>query len=196
MAGHRATPNTSARCGPSSARTVTDVKPRACGRCGTARTGEDPCPTRHQIVDLPPIEPVFDAWRLHARRCVPCGQTTVATLPEGVSSLGYGPGVDAMVGQLAGEMRTSKRTTAETMTQVFGVPMSTGAVIDAQTRVSAALAAPCDAAVTHAQTRDLKNADESRWKQGQTAGYLWVCVTACVTVFMIQAARSEAAVAP
>ena len=175
------------------ARSVTDVKPRGCARCGAALTGDDPCPTRHQVVDLPPIESVFDEWRLHALWCAPCDQTTVAELPAGVSSLGYGPGVDAMVGQLAGEMRTSKRATAETMTQVFGVPMSTGAVIDAQTRVSAALAAPCAAAVAHAQAQPVKNADESRWKEGQTAGYLWVCVTAWVTVFMIQAARTEAA---
>lgn len=175
------------------ARSVTDVKPPVCADCGTSLTGDDPCPTRHQIVDLPPIEPLLDEWRLHALPCHACGETTVAELPEGVASLGYGPGVDAMVGQLAGEMRSSKRSTAETMTQVFGVPMSVGAVIDAQVRVSAALATPCAEAVTYAQAQPIKNADESPWKQGPIAGYLWVCVTACVTVFMIQASRAEAA---
>lgn len=175
------------------ARTVTDVKPPSCAQCGTALTGDDPCPVRHQVVDLPPIAPLVDEWRLHALACDVCGEMTTAELPAGVPSLGYGPGVDAMVGQLAGEMRTSKRTTAETMTQVFGVPMSTGAVIDAQTRVSAALAAPCVEAVRHAQAQPRKNADESPWKQGQIRGYLWVCVTTLVTVFMIQASRAEAA---
>ena len=45
----------------------------------------------------------------------------------------------------------------------------------------------------HAQAQPRKNADESPWKQGATRGYLWVCVTAFVTVFLIQATRAEVA---
>ena len=175
------------------ARSVTVVKPTVCARCSANLVGNDPCPLRHQVVDLPPIEPIVDEWQLHSLACDSCGHTTQALIPEGVSTLGFGPGVDAMVGQIAGEMRSSKRTTAETMTAVFGVPMSCGAVMDAQTRVSNALAPSCDEAVIHAQGQSVKNADESPWKQGATRGYLWVCVTAWVTVFMIQTSRAAAA---
>jgi transposase len=98
-----------------------------------------------------------------------------------------------MVGQLAGEMRASKRTTAETMTKVFGVPMSIGAVIDAQNRVAAAVAEPCREARAHVQQQTVKNADETPWKQGVRKAYIWVCVTACVTVFVIQTSRAATA---
>ena len=174
------------------ARSVTEVRPVSCRRCGHRLRGKDAAPKRHQVVDVPPIEPVFDEWRLHTLACPACAHRTEAILPEGVPTLGYGPGVDAMVGQLAGELRLSKRTTAETMTHVLGVPMSVGAVMDAQNRVMEALAAPMQEAMVHAQAQPIKHADETPIWQKEARGYLWVCVTAMVTVFSIQLSRSGA----
>lgn len=171
------------------ARHSTDSIPSACAHCGSDQLDDDPSPHRHQVVDLPPIKPVFDECRQHARRCRHCAHVTVGPLPADMTSLGFGPGVDAMVGQLAGEQRLGKRAVAEAMTEVFGVPMSTGAVIDAQNRVSAALATPVADAVLHAQNQPVKNADETPWWQGTTRAYLWVCVTSLVTVFQVHLTR-------
>lgn len=175
------------------ARRLVDSVPSSCEHCGSDQLDDDPSPHRHQVVDLPLIRPVFDECRQHARRCRDCAHVTVGPLPADMTSLGFGPGVDAMVGQLAGEQRLSKRATAEAMTEVFGVPMSTGAVIDAQTRVSAALAAPVADALAHAQHQAVKNADETPWWQGTARAYLWVCVTSLVTVFQVHLTRKAAA---
>lgn len=175
------------------ARRLVDSIPAECEHCGSDQLDHDPNPHRHQVVDLPPIVPVFDECRQHARRCRDCAHVTVGPLPADMSSLGFGPGVDAMVGQLAGEQRLGKRAVAEAMAEVFGVPMSTGAVIDAQTRVSDALAVPVADAVVHAQKQDVKNADETPWWQGTQKAYLWVCVTALVTVFQVHLTRKAAA---
>lgn len=175
------------------ARHSTDSVPSACEHCGSTQLDDDPSPHRHQVVDLPPIVPVFDECRQHARRCRDCAHVTIGPLPADMTSLGFGPGVDAMVGQLAGEQRLSKRAVAEAMTEVFGVPMSTGAVIDAQTRVSEALAAPVAEATKHVQAQSVKNADETPWWQGTVRAYLWVCVTALVTVFQVHLTRKAEA---
>ena len=177
------------------ARSVTEVKPPSCERCGKKLRGEDPCPRRHQIVDLPVIEPLLDEYRLHTLECEDkaCGHRTEARLPEGVSSIGFGPGVDAMVGQVAGMMRTGKRTTADTMLDLFGVPMSVGAVMDAQTRLSKAVEVPCDKVLVYAQKQDIENADETGWPEGTRGVFLWVCVTTMVVAFLIQAKRSASA---
>jgi hypothetical protein len=171
------------------ARRLVDSIPPACEHCGSDQLDDDPSPHRHQVVDLPLIKPVFDECRQHARRCRDCAYVTVGPLPADMTSLGFGPGVDAMVGQLAGEQRLGKRAVAEAMTEVFGVPMSTGAVIDAQNRVSTALATPVADAVLHAQNQPVKNADETPWWQGTTRAYLWVCVTSLVTVFQVHLTR-------
>ena len=175
------------------ARRLVDSVPDVCEHCGSDQLDDDPSPHRHQVVDLPPLAPVFDECRRHARRCRECAHVTVGPLPADLSSLGFGPGVDAMVGQLTGEQRLSKRATAEAMTEVFGVPMSTGAVVDAQTRVSAALAAPVAEATQHAQAQLVKNADETPWWQGTERAYLWVCVTSLVTVFQVHLTRNAKA---
>ena len=145
------------------------------------------------MVDLPPIVPVFDECRQHARRCRDCAHVPVGPLPADMSSLGFGPGVDARVGQLAGEPRRGKRAVAEAMAEVFGVPMSTGAVIDAQTRVSDALAAPVADALLHVQTQPVTNVDETPWWQGAQRAYLWVCVTSLVTIFQVHLTRKAEA---
>jgi transposase len=177
------------------ARLVMEVKPPLCERCGKKLSGEDLCPRRHQIVDLPVIEPFFDEYRLHTLAChdQACGHFTGASLPAGVSSIGFGPGVDAMVGQVAGMMRASKRTTADTMLGVFGVPMSLGAVIDAQQRCSKAIEAPCAEALAYTQKQPIKNADETSWKEGTRGAYIWVCVTSMVVAFVIQTSRAGSA---
>lgn len=177
------------------AKLVMELKPPACERCGRKLSGEDPAPRRHQIVDLPVIEPVFEEYRLHTLECQEraCGHFTEARLPERVSSIGFGPGVDAMVGQVAGMMRVSKRATAATMLGVFGVPMSLGAVIDAQQRLSKAIETPCAEALAYTQQQVIKNADETSWKEGTNSAYIWVCVTSMVVAFVIQTSRAAAA---
>lgn len=175
------------------ARSFSEAIPDACEDCGSHSLAEDPEPHRHQVFDSPPIAPLFDECSQHARPCLDCGHVTVGPLPEGMSSLGYTAGVDAMVGLLAGELRLSKSVTAETMTQVFRVPMSTGAVIDAQNRVSAALAEPVAEATEYVQQQPVKNADETPWFQGLQKAYLWACVTSLVTVFQVHLTRKATA---
>ena len=42
-----------------------DIKPETCRCCGAALFGEDPEPLRHQVAELPPIEPDVTEYRLH-----------------------------------------------------------------------------------------------------------------------------------
>src|SRR6058998_1408997 len=43
---------------------VTDCKPTRCRRCGHPLSGEDAEPRRHQVAELPPIEPEVREYRL------------------------------------------------------------------------------------------------------------------------------------
>ncbi len=48
---------------------VMEHQPDACRRCGMLLAGEDPEPLRHQVIEIPPITPVFDHHRLHRMGC-------------------------------------------------------------------------------------------------------------------------------
>lgn len=64
---------------------VIDHHPTTCSICGESLRGEDENPYRHQIVDIPPIEPIVIEHRLHSLTCHKCGTSTRATLPGSVN---------------------------------------------------------------------------------------------------------------
>jgi len=173
---------------------VTVVKPERCERCDAKLDGDDPDPLRHQVFDLPKIEPSVEEWQLHARTCrVPgCGHVTRAKLPEGVPARSFGPGVDAAIGVLMGDYGLSKRDVPEVMHDLFGLDMSVGAVIGCQDEVSAALEPPVEEVKAHVIVQPVKNADETSWRQGpkRSRVWLWGLITPLATFFMIHSRRN------
>lgn len=169
---------------------LTVVKPETCERCSEPLVEYHPEPVRHQHVELPPVKPWVHEHQLCAGWCEDCGAWTQAKLPEGIPSRTFGPSVDALVGVLLGVYRLSKRAVVGLMGELFHLRMSVGAVVDCQRAVSEALASPVAEAHAHAQRQPVKNADETSWRQGLRRAWLWVLVTAPVTVFMIHLDRS------
>ena len=79
-----------------------DIKPETCHGCGAALLGDDPEPWRHQVAELPPIEPVVTEYRLHRLICEECGEKTCGQLPAGVPRGAFGPRLQAVLSLLAG----------------------------------------------------------------------------------------------
>lgn len=175
------------------------LKPKQCERCAAALAGDDPEPHRHQVFELPKIEPIVTEYEQHTLGCQQCGHGTRARMPAGVPTRIFGPSVEAACGYFMGVHRVGKRGTAEIMQDVFGLPMSLGAVVDSQNEVSRALDTPYVEAVAHAQAAPIKNADETSWREGKTKGranaWLWTLVTSTVIVFMIHRSRAQDAAA-
>ena len=48
---------------------VCPVKPERCRRCQHPLSGEDPAPQRHQVTDLPPVQPVVTEYQLQQLVC-------------------------------------------------------------------------------------------------------------------------------
>lgn len=171
------------------------LKPKHCERCTAALSGSDPKPRRHQVFELPKIEPIVTEYELHTLDCKKCGHATRVGLPAGVPTRVFGPSVEAACGYFMGVHRVGKRGTAEIMFDVFGLPISVGAVVDSQNEVSRALEQPYAAAVAHAQAAPIKNADETSWREGNVKGranaWLWTLVTSTVIVFMIHRSRAQ-----
>lgn len=168
------------------------LRPKRCRACSAALFGEDPSPRRHQVFELPPIEPIVEEYVLHSLDCV-CGVRTAATLPVGVPTGAFGPSVVAWAATLMGVYRLSKRAVPELMHDMFGLSMSVGAVVGCQQIASLALAAPVDEAKTFVTDASVKHADETGWREARRKAWLWTVVTATVTVFMIHTRRNASA---
>jgi transposase len=174
-----------------------DVWPERCERCqdtlpraGRAEVGE---PDRHQVSEIPPLRAHVAEFRLHTQCCPSCDWATTASLPEGVPKGAFGPRLQAIVAACSGVYHMSKRMVAGALSDLFGIPISTGSVIACEQRVSDAIAPAVEEAQAHLQRQAVVHADETGWQQGRERAWLWVAATALVAVFIIHARRSAAA---
>jgi transposase len=166
--------------------------PKQCEACAGLLHGQDPEPHRHQVFELPPVEPIVTEYRQHALDCRLCHHRTVGKLPEGIPTRAFGPTVDATIAVLMGVYRLTKRQVPELMHDFFGLPMSVGAVLGCQKSASAAIAEPVEDARSYVKKQPVKHADETGWREGigRSRAWLWTVVTTQVVVFMIHARRN------
>lgn len=180
---------------------VIDHHPTACPSCGESLNGEDANPYRHQIVEIPPIEPIVIEHRLHQLTCGRCGTDTRATLPDYVNPSGYGVRVVGIVALLSGVYRNSHRMVQTALAELFGISMSLGTVNKLRLEASDAIAKCVDEAKLYVQHQVVVGADETSFKQGnidggnpkQSQAWLWVAVTPLVTFLEIALTRCTSA---
>ncbi len=186
----------------SACESVLDHHPKTCSCCGEILLGEDANPYRHQIVEIPPINPIIVEHRLHKLVCQQCGTSTRATLPVDVHPSGYGVRVVALVTVLSGLYRHSQRMVQSAMQDIFGISMSLGTVNNLRLEASNAVESAVDEAKIYVQNSHVVGADETSFVQGnvdgcndkKSQGWLWVAVTPLVTFFQIALSRcSDAA---
>ena len=168
---------------------VLPVKPTHCARCRHPLSGEDGQPQRHQVTELPPVQPVVTEYQLHSLVCPACGATTRAALPLGVPPGGFGPRVQAVVALCTGAYRLSKRTTQEVMADLFGIAMGLGTISHLEQATVQAVATPVAEAQAYVRTQPVAYLDETGWCEGRTRAWLWVAVTTWVTVFAVRLSR-------
>ncbi len=85
------------------------LKPDVC-TCGSTNLKDtDQEPLRHQVVDIPPIEPQVTEYVQHICQCLDCGAFIYRSLPDELKRQHFGPGVLSIVGILTGTLNTSKR---------------------------------------------------------------------------------------
>jgi len=170
---------------------VTPCYPEGCRRCGGELQPDSAAPKRHQVWDLPPIEPVVDEYQLFRGHCPCCGITTQAQLPAGVPTGQCGPRLAAFTGLLMGHFRQSKRRTSMFLGDLLNIPCSPAWTVKIQNLLSEAIA------VAYGQLRgELENqpqlfVDESPTKEKRMKAWLWVAVARSFAVFGIFGNRSR-----
>jgi transposase len=168
---------------------VVPIKPDQCRHCGAALKGEDPQPYRHQVTEIPPLEPVVIEYQLATLTCEQCGQTTRAGLPLGVPERVFGPRLQSIGSLLSGVYRLSRRQVEALMADIFRVELALGSLKNLEEDTSEAVAQPVVSAQAYVQAQAQANLDETGWFQENKPAWLWVAVTTWVTIFVIRFSR-------
>ncbi len=148
---------------------VTHEPGRCAGLSGAAVSRTE----RRQVIDLPEdIRARVTEHQVIARRCC-CGTVTPGAAPAGVTApVQYGPRVTAACAYLWHGQFLSRGRTCEAVSELFGVPVSPGAVAGMVRRIAGTLGAPLEAIRKALVTADVAHFDETGFR---VAGKLaWV----------------------
>jgi transposase len=174
---------------PERLRHVIECRPPHCRRCGHDLHGDDPEPLRHQVAEVPPIQPAVDEYRLHRLECPRCRTSTRAALPPGVPAGAFGPRLRAILSALAGAYRLGKRPIRQLASDLLGLSISVGMICRLERRSAADLEAPVEELRRHVRAAASAHIDETSWKQGRDKAWLWTAVAGPATVFTIATSR-------
>lgn len=168
-------------------------KPTSCTKCGALLLGDDPTPYRHQVTELPIVKPRVIEHQVHCIDCPCCGQRNRGDLSPEVAASWFGPNVISLVGLLMGRYRLSKRQVTHLLAECFGITMAASTVVNQQQVISQALAAPVAELEPVVKNEPVCYIDETSWRQVGAAkhSWLWMVVTAQVTLFRIAPSRSS-----
>jgi len=173
---------------------VQRLKPTECRRCGERLSGSDAEPLRHQVWELPEIEPLVTEYQRHRLTCRCCGETTCAPLPDGVPQGQSGPRLMAFTALLMAYYRQSKRRTAEFLTTLLGQPCCAALTVKMQSQVTAAARGAYEELAARLPEQEHVNADETGTKEANDKAWLWTFVARTFTVFAVRATRAATAV--
>ena len=174
---------------------ITECKPTECRRREHSLIGEDAQPLRHQVAELPPIEPVVHEYRLHRLCCPRCNAVTCGALPAGVPGTAFGPRLHAALGVLTGAYRLSKRQVAQLCSDLLGLTISVGMVAKLERITADVLEQPVAELAGQVKAAEAANIDETGWREGGSKAWLWVVVTSLGIVFRIARSRAGAVAA-
>ena len=149
----------------------------------------------HQWIELlaHPVEVVH--CRVQEGVCSRCGKPVKGRVPADYET-GYGPSLTALIATLNAGMTVSWRKLADCLRQVFGVPISAGAVGKCLKRACTAIEPHHEAIAQAVRAAPVNHVDETSWRQhgplGKKRLWLWVMVNREAALFCVAPSRKAA----
>ena len=155
---------------------VTDLKSNFCGRCGTSLAEATfVLQAARQVVDLPPLQPVYHEYRQFAAQCPCCQGQQSATFPAGVNApLQYGSRVMALVAYLSVYQYLPYGRLTSLLRDVCQVPLSEGSVANLLRQAAVRAAPVYERIKAELAASPVMGADETSAKVNGGTWWLWV----------------------
>jgi transposase len=141
---------------------IVDHSPDDCSNCGSGLSRAPVTGTvTRQVFDLPPRAIVVTEHRGERRTCE-CGTTTTARFPsEAIGPACYGPVLRAHVCYLVVRQHIPIKRVAELLSDAYGIPVSTGAIVTMVKEGSDLLGSFLDSLASQLRATEIVHADET-----------------------------------
>lgn len=170
---------------------VVPCVPTTCRRCRRPLQGADASPLRHQVWELPEIQPHITEYQRHRLICA-CGVSTCGVLPTGVPTGQAGPRLIAFAGLLMACFRQSKRRAAQFLSMILHQPASAGWLVRLQQRCADAVQPAYDDLADRLPAQETLLLDESPHQEGRFKAWIWAAVARDFTYFACRLSRGGA----
>jgi transposase len=167
----------------------------ACPNCGGPVT--DLKDHEQFVVDIPQVSPTVTRYVTHSGHCPQCGQRVRSRHPEQISpatgSAGVviGPRAKALAADLKHRLGVPYGKVAEILAVGFGLPVSRGGLCQADARLAEQARPVYDELIDLIRRSAVAHVDETGWRLGPLAAWLWVFTNRDLTVYTIAASRGH-----
>ncbi len=173
-----------------------DLYPEECRACGQdlPRSGtgalESGEPRRHQVIEVPDIQPQITEYRLHSVICVDpdCEHVTTAVVPKEIEDT-FGPRLVAWIAYMTVVCRMPRRMVQGFLQEALGIEISLGSTQKSWEEASAAVEVPCEQLSGDLKNQAVLNGDETGHRTNGAKRWLWVLVAKMYVVFKIATTR-------
>jgi transposase len=148
-------------------------------------------------VEIPPVEPVVTRFRTESGYCPACAQRVRSTHPAQISAAAgaagvvLGPRVKAFAADLHHRLGLSYGKIADLLAEVFGLPVTRGGLCQADAHLARLAEQVYAELVAAVRASAVVHVDETGWRIGGLAAWLWVFTTQHLTVYTIDPRRGH-----
>ena len=117
---------------------IIELKSNYCTSCGNDLKAENfVLQAKRQVIDLPPIVPIYTEYQQYKCKCSSCGYKQIASFPAAVKApIQYGSVVETLVSYLSVYQSVPYYRLKTMFSQVFSLPLSQGTVDNILHRVA------------------------------------------------------------
>ena len=145
----------------------------------------------HQIFDLPDVSYRVTEHQAYQGECCHCGKKHRAELPDTISQTQMGANLLSFIALQSAEHHQSIRKIQSMLNNVFGLYFSTGAISEAQARVSAMLTPTHQAIHQQVKSSALVMADETSHQRNAEKRWMWVALSPIAAFFQTNVFRNR-----
>ena len=171
---------------------IVECRPVVCPHCGDdVNQTEQTLLRSHQVVDIPPVEPRVIELQCYGARCG-CGHFVEGRYPEGYDDpqQDFGPGIHSLLSYFNGTHHVAHDRLRQMMSDIFGVSISAGAIVNSLQRTARKLAKPAYDILRDIRRSAVIGSDETGFRVEGSNWWMWVLQTLQASYFAVADTRA------
>jgi len=117
---------------------IIDLPPNFCNECGCCLEHEEAhLEAKRQEVEIPPIKPIVNEYRLYSKICPKCGHHQESSFPKHITNnIQYGPSVTSLISYFSVYQYVPFKRLKELFSHMFNLELSQGTIDNVLRRMS------------------------------------------------------------